>query len=111
MIQSSFLSDDTLQHSSVTAQSRTTDPQTSHLAAAHHEQTGRATSNRLKVEREVTLHPGQTYREIAKAIGLDCVETMRRLNDLERANLVTKGPERPCTESRNGNRMTTWESA
>ena len=105
MIQTTFLDQP------VAARARASDPETSHLAAAHHEQTGRATSNRLKVEREVTLHPGQTYREIAKAIGLDCVETMRRLNDLERANLVTKGPERPCTESRNGNRMTTWESA
>lgn len=93
------------------ARARSSDPETSALAAAHHERTGRATSNRLKVEREVTLHPNQTYREIAAAIGLDCVETMRRLNDLERAGLVAKGPERPCTESSNGNRMTTWEPA
>lgn len=107
MIQTSFLDGHDLIDAPV-ARARNADHETSHAAAERHERTGIAATHRLKVEREVTLRPGQTYREIAAAIGLDCVEVMRRLNDLERAGIVAKGPVRECTVSPIKSRCSTW---
>ena len=91
------------------ARARTSDPETSHAAAERHERTGVAASRRLLIEKEVTLRPGQTYREIARAVGLDPVETMRRLNDLELRRIVAKGPVRECTVSTIKSRCSTWQ--
>lgn len=90
------------------ASARHSDPETSRAAATKHERTGRAASHRLIVEREVNTRPGQTYREIARAVGLDATEVMRRLNDLEVRQLVRKGTVRECTVSTLKNRMSTW---
>lgn len=82
---------------------RSTDPATSREAVANH--AGRET-NCQRVWWAVKDHPGMTYRELAGIVGLDEVEVMRRLNDLHRKRMVSKGSARAC--STNGNRMTTW---
>lgn len=82
---------------------RNTDPDTSHEAVANH--TGRET-HAIKVWWAVKENPGRTYRELARIVGLDEVEVMRRLNDLHRKRLVSKGPIRAC--STNQHRMCTW---
>lgn len=110
MGQLSFLDGSDLSAPAV-ASARTSDPGTSHAAAERHERTGVAASRRLLIEKEVTLRPGQTYREIAKAVGLEPVEVMRRLNDLELRRLVTKGPVRECTVSQLKSRCSTWRPA
>lgn len=109
MIQTSFLDGSDLIDPPPRA--RNSDPETSHAAAERHERTGIAATRRLMIEKEVTLRPNQTYREIARAVGLDPVETMRRLNDLEVRGLVAKGPVRECTVSPIKSRCATWRPA
>ena len=85
---------------------RTTDPDTSHEAAARHSASGARSTNAQRVL--AAMLPGQpeTFREIALRCGLDPVETMRRLNDLRCAGLVEVGPKRECRIART--RMQTW---
>lgn len=85
---------------------RRTDPPTSHEAAQEVCRSGRAQAHAAIVLAIVQAHPGLTYREIATHCELDAVEVMRRLNDLERADRVEKGPIRQC--SSNHHRMATW---
>lgn len=85
---------------------RTTDPATSREAITLHR--GRE-SNCQAVWWCVRDYPGLTYREIAGAVNMDAVEVMRRLNDLHRKGLVSKGEARAC--STNGHRMSTWRAA
>ena len=93
------------------ARARHTDPATSHAAAAQTEASGVAESRRAKILASLKNYPGQMYRELAKAVKLDPVECMRRLNDLERASLVRKGKARICTADKSfANACSTWHA-
>ena len=77
---------------------RRTDPATSHEAAARHGGSGRSTTHAEIVLTYLRQHrDGATGHEIAAATGLDQVEVVRRLGDLQRAGRVRKQPaDRLC---------------
>lgn len=76
---------------------RKSDPASSHQAAAEHRCSGRAVTHAEIVLRAVTESPGCTGHELAAATGLDQVEVIRRLGDLQRAGRVKKQPaDRLC---------------
>ena len=85
---------------------RTTDPDTSHEAAARHSASGARGTNAERVLQSMVRGYPETFREIALRAGMDCVEVMRRLNDLRCAGLVEVGPKRECRIART--RMQTW---
>ena len=75
---------------------RPTDPHSSHEAAAHVNASGRRESHVAKVTNAVRAKPGHTGREVARMVGLDYHETMRRLNDAVKRGVISKGPARHC---------------
>ncbi len=81
-------------------------PATSIEALGQHEASGNRLSNRALVLKEVRRKQGQTYKEIAAKIGLEPVETMRRLGDLLDAEIVDHSDVRECKEC--GNKCFTW---
>lgn len=88
------------------ALSRTSDPQTSHDAAAQVESVGTAASHRATCLDEVIRQPGQTAAEIARRAGLDRHIPSRRLPELRAAGLVYNDEARVCRET--GNSSMTW---
>lgn len=73
---------------------RNTDPITSAIASDDIIATGaRATQQRVTFD-AVKKFPGSTSMELAAMGGLDRYQLARRLPELERANLVCKGPAR-----------------
>jgi len=78
------------------ARARTTDPQSSHLAAADVEKTGTARTQRQVCLQEVIQNPGQTSAEIAAGLDLERYTPSRRLPELRDAGLVFNGPDRVC---------------
>lgn len=88
--------------------SRTTDPSTSHIAEAQMSASGSISAQRADVLWAVCLSPDCTAREIARACRVDRYATSRRLPELERHGLVTRGPTRVC---RVGGRLSaTWRA-
>ena len=85
---------------------RTTDPDTSHEAAARHSASGARGTNAERVLQSMVRGYPETFREIALRAGMDCVEVMRRLNDLRRSGLVGIDGKRKCRIT--GTRMQTW---
>lgn len=86
---------------------RKTDPETSHIAAKNHKP--RANSNSARIYSMLgSLHIAPTAAELAGEVGLDHVETQRRLSDLCRKGLVCKLDHRICHVK--GSLMTTWEA-
>jgi len=85
----------------------TTDPISSHLAAAELTNSGRRASQKAAI---ASWMCGQsralTSMEIAHAAGLDRHLVARRLPDLERDGLVERGAMRECTVS--GRPAITW---
>jgi hypothetical protein len=79
------------------AQARQSDVLTSHEAAAAHEQSGKAGVHRERVYAAIGRIGGGTYREIAREAGLDPVETIRRIGDLQRTRKVKKWGFRICS--------------
>ena len=76
--------------------SRESDPETSKAAAEKHR--SRAGSHRAIVAEALRKCDGQTGHELARATGLDQVEVIRRLNDLERLEVVRSAETAiPCT--------------
>jgi hypothetical protein len=93
---------------------RTTDPQTSHQAAAQHTLGKRAIRQR-QVLNLICRVPGQTSGELARAmhsahpelpIAVAVESPHKRLADLEQKGLVEKGRTRPCRDS--GYDRITW---
>jgi hypothetical protein len=85
---------------------RTTDPESSHLAAEH-VVSGRAASQRAAVLVAVEEHPGLTSFELAAHCRLDRWQIARRLPEIERlTRLVRRGHKRVCSVS--GMQALTW---
>lgn len=88
---------------------RTTDPITSHMAAADIVASGGASIQRRRAAAAVRLSPGRTSLELAHAIGIDRYELARRLPECEREGLVKRGDHRRCMVS--GKQAVTWWGA
>ena len=111
MTQLNFLPDARPAYEITPALARRSDPPTSHEAAAKMQRSGRADAHCAIVLAAVVAHPGLTYRELADLCGLDPVEVMRRLGDLQ-LGLTPKVVKAEARQSANGgNRMTTWRAA
>ena len=95
--------------------SRSSDPQTSHDAAAAHVASGKLGRHAEIVLGLAQRHPGSTYKELfhyatenEKLTLREAVEVMRRLSGLAHDGRVRRGPVRHCTVA--GGKMTTWEA-
>lgn len=88
------------------AHARTTDPSTSHQAAAAAERRGVAAAHRLLCLAAVTREPGLTAAEIAERVGLERHKPSRRLPELRDDGLVVNGPARLCSVQ--GRLSITW---
>ncbi len=93
---------------------RTTDPETSHMAAETHRRTGALFTNRAACLRALINATergmgGLTAPEVARDTGLARHEPSRRLPELRRDGLVVNGGRRRCTVL--GTMMLTWEPA
>ena len=95
--------------SEMKARARSTDPATSHEAAANVELLGKAGSQRRKVYDFVVAHPGKTSGEIAASLGIDRYTPSRRLPELRDGGLVETGAERLCEVQ--GSKCLTWYPA
>lgn len=89
-----------------TPAARSTDPETSHLAAEENTLSGRRAVQQHAVLAAVMSHPGLTSRELAQAAGMDRYVVARRLPELEAAKRVHKGEARECRV--NKRRAVTW---
>lgn len=79
------------------ARVRTTDPASSHEAAARIENTGKAEGQRMRFLAAVQQHPGLTAAELAQHTpGLDRYAANRRLADLAEEGVVYRGDIREC---------------
>jgi hypothetical protein len=88
--------------------SRRNDPESSHVAAREHQQSGAAATHAAIVI-AVLRASGEplTYREVHRRADIvEAVEVMRRLDDLRRQELVETGPQRICRVS--GRLAQTW---
>ena len=85
------------------------DPQTSLEAASLGESSGTFGRQRDVVLRALREHPDTTPCELAKRSGLERFMVSRRLADLSRLGLATRGAARICTEA--GTRQHTWRAA
>lgn len=88
--------------------SRRTDPLTSYIAAEQLGRSGRWAGQKSIVLAALKCHPGATSAELARAIGGDRYVPSRRLPDLERDGLVTRGPARLCRVTHQ--RCITWRA-
>lgn len=88
------------------ANTRSTDPITSHQAARDAERRGVAAAHRLLCLAAVRREPGLTAAEIATRIGLERHKPSRRLPELRDDGLVINGPARPCSVQ--GRNSLTW---
>lgn len=89
------------------APSRSTDPETSRIAARRHEASGQATCNRERLLNEVCRGPGRTAAELCQRLdGIDQIEASRRLPELRDKGLVESRDPRECRVK--GSRMMTW---
>ncbi|KAF1009517.1 MAG: hypothetical protein GAK28_00155 [Luteibacter sp.] len=89
-----------------TPAARSTDPETSHIAAAEHTASGKRGTNVAAVIDLVRLHPGCTSAELARYSTLTRHEVARRLPEAETAGAVQKGPKRRC--NCNGTLAVVW---
>lgn len=89
------------------AAARSTDPITSHQAAAAVEASGGASIQRRKCMDALHTMQGATSAEIAKAAGIDRYAAARRLPELRKAGKVANGPDKLCSVG-NSMAMTWW---
>ena len=82
---------------------RTTDPDTSRMAAAEHSRTGRAASHRAICSQAVHDYPGWTSDELQDVIELSRHEIARRLPE---CTDIYQGEKRPSRKS--GRMAVTW---
>ena len=88
------------------AAAATADPVTSDIAAERVEASGVAGSHRRACLAAVLAHPGSTSAEIADFAGIERHQAARRLPELWKASLLSKGARRKC--SVNGTLQVTW---
>jgi hypothetical protein len=87
--------------------SRTTDPDTSHIAGDAARNSGSMGKQAAWVLDMLKTHNGCTYRELAAAMGIDDPNLCsRRLSDLRHKGQVRNGENRICEVA--GNMMQTW---
>jgi len=85
---------------------RTTDPETSKLAAIGVEEMGIAATHRAMCLRAVESNPGRTAAEIAVLCTLERHVPSRRLPELRALGLIRNGDARACTVQ--GTKAMTW---
>lgn len=85
---------------------RSTDPETSHLAAQHVVQSGTRAHQQHQALAAVRAFPGLTSLELAQAAHRCRFQLARRLPEIERDGLVVRGEARPCSVS--GRAAATW---
>lgn len=88
------------------ANSRNSDPSTSHIAARDVEAVGTATTQRDLCLDAVIAAPGSTAGEVAEATGLDRHTASKRLPELRERKLLHNGASRICQV--HGTTMMTW---
>lgn len=89
-----------------TPAARSTDPETSHEAAAAITESGERAKQQDRAAAAVRKHPGLTSAELAQAIGMNRYALARRLPEVETAKEVVKGAARTCEVSRR--KAVTW---
>jgi len=82
------------------------DPETSREAAAKLAASGKLSGQRRAVLEALRQCDGGTHGELGRVMGCDWLVAARRLPELQRMGLVTKGEPRVCTVK--GSRCTTW---
>lgn len=85
---------------------RSTDPETSHLAAAEVTKSGKRATQQHECLKGVKRYPGRTSAELAAALHIDRYIVARRLPELREAGKVMNGPARPCGQTRR--KAITW---
>jgi DNA-binding MarR family transcriptional regulator len=76
------------------ALARSSDPHTSHSAAAEVTASGAAARQRQRVLAVLAAHPGLCSDEIAEVAGMERHQPARRTSELERMGLIRRGPAR-----------------
>lgn len=80
--------------------SRAKDPYSSIKAEDDLRSSGKLSEKRKAVYEALIQHPGCTAREIAEASGIDHPTVHKRISELEKIGLATRGPDaqgtRPC---------------
>jgi len=79
-----------------TPAARATDPETSHLAAEQHTQSGARAAQQARCTAAVRAFPGRTMQELAEATGICRYELGRRISECELAGAVKRMPKRIC---------------
>ncbi|HHA2975912.1 winged helix-turn-helix domain-containing protein [Stenotrophomonas geniculata] len=85
---------------------RSTDPQSSHIAAADLAASGALRVQHAKTEAAVTRHPGHSSLHLSMLTGLDRHMLGRRLPELAREGRIWRGPTAPCATT--GKPACTW---
>lgn len=89
-----------------TPAARSTDPGTSHEAAAHVTLTGARAKQQALAVSAVEQYPGLTSLELARRTSMDRYVLARRLPECEEGGAVRRGQERRCSVS--GRTAITW---
>ena len=85
---------------------RSTDPNSSHAAAADLVATGKLLDQQTQAAAAVRRHPGQSSLHLASLTGLDRHMLGRRLPELARQGAIWRGPAAPCATT--GKSACTW---
>ncbi len=85
---------------------RSTDPHTSHAAAADLVACGALRVQHAKTEAAVIRHPGHSSLHLSTLTGLDRHMLGRRLPELAREGRIWRGPSAPCATT--GKPACTW---
>lgn len=85
---------------------RSTDPQSSHIAAAALAESGALRVQHAKTEAAVMRHPGQSSLHLSTLTGLDRHMLGRRLPELAREGRIWRGPTARCATT--GKPACTW---
>ncbi|WP_396615541.1 winged helix-turn-helix domain-containing protein [Lysobacter soli] len=88
------------------AHARTSDPITSHIAAAEVSMSGQRAFQAQTTAAAVKRYPGKTSRELSVLLKLDRHMLGRRLSECEEEKLVRRGAMRRCATS--GRLSLTW---
>lgn len=89
-----------------TPASRAGDPETSHVAEAHVNATGKRASDQDRVAALVSIAPGRTARELAAGGSLSHETLHKRLPECVTGGAVRRGEPRRCAQT--GRMATTW---
>jgi hypothetical protein len=84
------------------------DPATSREAAKKLRESGGHRSQKIATLEAVRRCPGATHGELGRFMGVDWFIPARRLSELEREGLVTKGEPRVCRVK--GTKCVTWSA-